>query len=381
MSDMSHLYRAYAAVHNTEVNQELTESRDKISEMNLTQLTDSDLVLVAEEIVSTFFKEGCDAKSTHELVAQTLEESTGPNDSPLRKEKVSRIAEAFDSVFDKVFERAVDICEEAFLQYINSKPLVEKWQGRVSHEHGNQKIHEACVAQNKEVVFEGLLHMLADLLEGGDPLDKQWASNRANQKGLKRVETAIKSAQSTKTKAEKEDEARAKRLAKRAEKGGYKGSGSKSINVGVREENIGVPSTIRKEWAEAYTSIYEKKLAAPDHDPVGQEDKDIDNDGDHDKTDKYLLNRRRVIGKAISKKSEKDVKEGTMDIKGFEIPKKEREEASERIKQKTLNIRGNNSAEQKARLEKKRGMNLDDHPQFKKEELERIQSIVDSWED
>ena len=37
---------------------------------------------------------------------------------------------------------------------------------------------------------------------------------------------------------------------------------------------------------------------------------------------------------------------------------------------KKLNIRGNDSAEQKARLEKKRGMKLDDHPQFKKEEVE-----------
>jgi len=34
------------------------------------------------------------------------------------------------------------------------------------------------------------------------------------------------------------------------------------------------------------------------------------------------------------------------------------------------NIRGNDSAKQKARLEKKRGMKLDDHPQFKKEEAE-----------
>ena len=37
---------------------------------------------------------------------------------------------------------------------------------------------------------------------------------------------------------------------------------------------------------------------------------------------------------------------------------------------KKLNIRGNDSAEQKARSEKKRGMKLDDHPQFKKEEVE-----------
>ena len=37
-------------------------------------------------------------------------------------------------------------------------------------------------------------------------------------------------------------------------------------------------------------------------DPVGQEDKDIDNDGDHDKSDKYLLNRRKVRGAAIGKR-------------------------------------------------------------------------------
>lgn len=42
-------------------------------------------------------------------------------------------------------------------------------------------------------------------------------------------------------------------------------------------------------------------------DPVGQEDDDIDNDGDTDKSDKYLHNRRKVVGKAISKKK---VKEG-----------------------------------------------------------------------
>ena len=41
-------------------------------------------------------------------------------------------------------------------------------------------------------------------------------------------------------------------------------------------------------------------------DPVGKEDDDIDNDGDVDKTDKYLLNRRKAIKKASEKK---DVKE------------------------------------------------------------------------
>ena len=40
-----------------------------------------------------------------------------------------------------------------------------------------------------------------------------------------------------------------------------------------------------------------------DLDPVGNEDGDIDNDGDKDKTDKYLLNRRKAIAKAMNKES------------------------------------------------------------------------------
>lgn len=41
--------------------------------------------------------------------------------------------------------------------------------------------------------------------------------------------------------------------------------------------------------------------AAPKLDPVGQEDKDIDNDGDSDKTDSYLKKRRGAISAAIAK--------------------------------------------------------------------------------
>ena len=40
--------------------------------------------------------------------------------------------------------------------------------------------------------------------------------------------------------------------------------------------------------------------AAVKLDPVGQEDADIDNDGDSDKTDKYLKKRRGAISAAIA---------------------------------------------------------------------------------
>ena len=54
---------------------------------------------------------------------------------------------------------------------------------------------------------------------------------------------------------------------------------------------------IMKSWKEFNQSLEEKKL-----DPVGREDSDVDNDGDVDSSDKYLMKRRKAIGKAIGKK-------------------------------------------------------------------------------
>ena len=69
---------------------------------------------------------------------------------------------------------------------------------------------------------------------------------------------------------------------------GYKAKGTKK--KGGKE----VPNCVKEE------ELTEKKL-----DPVGQEDKDIDNDGDHDKSDKYLLARRKKVGKIIAMKKKK----------------------------------------------------------------------------
>ena len=52
-----------------------------------------------------------------------------------------------------------------------------------------------------------------------------------------------------------------------------------------------------KSWKEFSQDLEEKKQL----DPVGQEDADVDNDGDTDKSDKYLMNRRKAVGKAIAK--------------------------------------------------------------------------------
>ena len=47
-------------------------------------------------------------------------------------------------------------------------------------------------------------------------------------------------------------------------------------------------------------------------DPVGKEDKDVNNDGKVNKTDKYLMKRRKAIGKAIRMRAEEYLADGTI---------------------------------------------------------------------
>ena len=110
--------------------------------------------------------------------------------------------------------------------------------------------------------------------------------------------------------------------------------------------------------------FYDKLTRKEGLDPVGKEDGDVNNDGKKDSTDKYLMKRRKAIGKAMKKK----MTEGVRDLD----PEK-------------------GTAERKARLEKKRGMKMDDHPQYKKEafafsdleleELNEFAQVIDQMTD
>ena len=65
-------------------------------------------------------------------------------------------------------------------------------------------------------------------------------------------------------------------------------------------------------------------------DPVGQEDSDIDNDGDVDKSDKYLGKRRKAIAKAMKKRMKKE----EVESEAYEPMTKERQMKVDRAKKK-----------------------------------------------
>lgn len=69
------------------------------------------------------------------------------------------------------------------------------------------------------------------------------------------------------------------------------------VNLKPINEN---PSTF-EEMIE--NTVHALGLKSEDLDPVGQEDDDVDNDGDSDSSDTYLKNRRQTISKAIKSES------------------------------------------------------------------------------
>ena len=86
------------------------------------------------------------------------------------------------------------------------------------------------------------------------------------------------------------------------------------------DQKVGAVTSIPKKEQEAARERLLKKAAAKRAamkseglDPVGKEDGDIDNDGDKDSSDKYLMKRRKAIGKAIAKTSKKKMDESISD--------------------------------------------------------------------
>jgi hypothetical protein len=80
-------------------------------------------------------------------------------------------------------------------------------------------------------------------------------------------------------------------------------------------------NSLSKSLIEATRSVMEKKTNKHGHDAVGHEDSDIDNDGDTDKSDSYLHNRRKAIKHAMKKEEVEEIDELSKSTLGSYIKK------------------------------------------------------------
>jgi len=318
---MRNFMEAYAAVHNTEAKEELTSGKDHISEMNLSVLTDTDLNEIVESVLEEMFQKGYSVDSAHAIFSEMFVESSIAG----RQAKIDRLCESLNRAFDVIDSKASTIALEEFAKYRHNKKLQESWSARFNQEKRVQRTHNQLVAQES-------LNVKTLLLKLVEKADKSY------------LETDMKKRQENNEKARKE-------MAK---------------VKGQKNPHFEEVSQIRKGWGDAYRSIYEKKL-----DPVGKEDGDVDNDGDEDSSDEYLMKRRKAIGKAMGKKKEK-VEEG---MKPYPAEKVARKREAVKKKEDIHVARGEYDQADK---QYKRGVALAFKKKMKNEEFEDFDQMFDS---
>ena len=111
-------------------------------------------------------------------------------------------------------------------------------------------------------------------------------------------------------------------------------------------------------------------------DPVGKEDSDVDNDGDVDGTDRYLLNRRKAIGKAISKKKVRVI-EDVETLVGIKVPARSTRKHMRQVAAAISNLR---PEERKAHHDKAAAYFRRANPNFKADVFRKACGVSDGME-
>jgi hypothetical protein len=239
-SSMRNFMEAYSAVHNKEAKEEFYSHKDEISEMDFSLINQTELDDIAEEVLEELFEEGYSVEQCEAIFEEVLIEA--------------RVTYGSDT----------------------ESPRAKKMSAVKSSLKG-------AMGKVKEKAAKGAVKSY-----GAYRSAKQSATDKAN-----RLKQSASNASAVTVRRAKD--------AKAGIKSGIKGMiGKAAKKVGDAANKVSSrmsEGTVRKDIGDIYQAIYEKKL-----DPVGQEDGDIDNDGDEDSSDKYLSKRRKAIAKSMGKK-------------------------------------------------------------------------------
>ena len=168
MSDMRHVYNAYAAIYNPEIKKNLEESRDAFSKMNLNHLNDQDLYEVSEEILEkVFFHHDLDVPTAESLIEAILSDATDGDKSPLRLSKIERLTEAFAAAFDRVKEKAIRVAKESYTEYLYKKDQLSRLSSNNDLDLPKQRLHQSLVAEDRKIIKSGILEIIEGKINAG----------------------------------------------------------------------------------------------------------------------------------------------------------------------------------------------------------------------
>ena len=366
---MRNFVEAYAAVHNNEAKEELTSSRDCISEMNLSDLTDTDLDEIVEQVLEVMFSQGHTVDSAHEVFSEAFEESSITG----RQKKIDRLCEALNRTFGVIDSKASTVALEEFAKYRNNKKLQESWSARFNQERRIQRAHDRLVAAES-------LNVKTQLLKIVEKADKSY------------LETDMKKRKENNEKAVKD----------------MKKMGS------MKNPAFEEVSQIRKGWGDAYRSIYadketisekgmnpgfkayleKQKAKKGEGGDEGKSSKgggkpdflDLDKDGDKKEP-------MKKASKEMKKEEVEQVDEGIVDRakKAVDHQRKgthgddhemDKDMKSAQKSVDRMNTRmGADAAAKRSEMDVKRRFPKNEGVEFSEAELKAFEAIVNSWED
>ena len=169
MSDIKNLHRAYAAVYDSEIKENLKQSRDEISAMSLTQMNDVDLYEVAEEVLEEVFAKNSDIVEAQKLIEAIFIKASEGVESEGRADKIERLGEAFESAFARVKEKSIRTAVESYSDYRRGKEIIANRNDDPNSDLSKVRLHNALVAEDRRVVKDGLLKMIESV---GSAVDK-----------------------------------------------------------------------------------------------------------------------------------------------------------------------------------------------------------------
>ena len=168
MSDMRHVYNAYAAIYNPEIKKNLEESRDAFSKMNLNQMNDQDLYEVSEEILEkVFFHHDLDVPTAESLIEAILSDAIDGDKSPLRLSKIERLTEAFAAAFDRIKEKSIRVAKESYTEYLYKKDQLSRLSSNNDLDLPKQRLHQSLVAEDREIIKSGILEIIEGKINAG----------------------------------------------------------------------------------------------------------------------------------------------------------------------------------------------------------------------
>ena len=157
-------YKAYAAVHNSELRQEIDGIRDEISEMDFSLVSDAEVISIAEEVLLEIFEEGYSVKDAEAIFEEVITEAKvtyGHDMDSARKEKVDKLKSAMKSAMGKVKEKASRGAVKSYAAYRSAKSSAEMAARRAGQSIKNKTaVAQRKASENKGGIKAGLKSMV-----------------------------------------------------------------------------------------------------------------------------------------------------------------------------------------------------------------------------